>query len=1573
MKKLLTILLTFAMIFSICTGAITLDNAESVTEAKMKEQFAEVQNETSLDIPIEDGYYGKLVYYNNFEEDSGFSVGESVVSEENRNLFTYKDTDYVGTMKMGSGGVNSAMTIVKLANGTSGSNQALEIIPPSANSYPQLYFNSGYMEKKGIFTFMADIRSKSQNINVNFGWVQNGNGRNDITIGTASASKWTVASREYRLVTRHDAMAQGATQTSGVWSKDPAFSLGASGMFFTHVPSGATAENYTYYIDNIRIYFKEYPEYVMSAVDGSTYSFGFGKALNMEKTVVNLGNTEAIVTLDAETGKVSVKSSGYAGVVTINAVFTDGKSETKVVRLYSGNKWKPGLNVYTGTKEPVDFDKVSQTDYNKIFTGTAKLAANPDKKGNDSDVIAYVQTAYNYIYSGANLTTPIELERTVNYSFDVKGNRPSYLVINGSGGNNLYSSPGAASSWVNKNYNINLANSKGSMKGDTWGSGIKGIGIGGQSGTYGYQATNYIYYDNFSLIPYYKATYMNNEGTEVYYTEYFLKGTDGKILTAYTPFDKDTLSLEWDGEGEKKFIGWSTEKNAAVPMTSITLEHKDIVLYPVWETEPELIPVTLTVYFDKEKTESKTYNLYAGDSLKLPDSYEIGEYAPDGYFAKAIEIDGKIYAPGKTIEVPVVEELVAVVQYESLLHSEYGNLVFFESFDGIKDGTFIYNPNTEIKTPLAISFINPIWSTNKSHFEVQLGDSGNYIYVTDDGTGNNVLKIQKTSTEQLWPQVCIFNKDVTPDGYYTFVADFGVPAEQAAGISNFNLRTFYTSSKYESTGKSISASDDGKWIKVALPIHIKAGSAHEAIYKFQLYITSKATHENTFYYVDNIALYVKNNSLTVKVSDTKSNQIFFADGGMITFPYAYDIYDSIPDGYTLSHFKCGNLKVMPGEVYTANATDEGKVFEAVYKEEQFGLKFDLGSMNGTVSEIPVMDGETIILPQSAGVTGWEAYGSCEVYKPGDRFTFVRTDEIANLDGMNRLVFTAVYENATENTASFRYNYKLNDGMFEGATTEELTYIKLAYGAGIIPVADIFNADASVTLAELIKVAERLYYRSQNKASDFDTDSERLMDMSGKGVCPEYESLDIQATFADVAIVLANSLSDNFYSEIAYDVNVSGLAYGDEGYAEALKLIRSGILPESTDFTNEITYGELVKAVARTVQPSERTVENKRTLYILGDSLTAKTGTIGWPTKIEPFLDGNLEVVNHGIGGINTRTYHTLGGSTGAGYLYVDMLQKIKHGDYVVVALGTNDSTLWENGSMTYEESRDNYLKYIKQIRSQGGIPILVCPVGRNKTVNGVYVESDPLIIECMNDVNEIYGVNAPIINFKDVSFERLGAMTAAERLKIYADNVHYTSYGAEVVAGWFAELTLSSSDILLSGLANHFEKKSFDFETQDKIYSFETPETDKLTSIRTVSPAGIRFRANIGNAVRDISDDVAEYGFIVTRSELLYDKNLTHNSDVLYVSGAAYNNVTKKDIIYNVDSEIGDIMFTAVLTNIPETKEGFMTTFVVRSYVKVGSSYFYGDVHSDSVYEAAKRYGETDNEYIKNIIRICEE
>ena len=105
---------------------------------------------------------------------------------------------------------------------------------------------------------------------------------------------------------------------------------------------------------------------------------------------------------------------------------------------------------------------------------------------------------------------------------------------------------------------------------------------------------------------------------------------------------------------------------------------------------------------------------------------------------------------------------------------------------------------------------------------------------------------------------------------------------------------------------------------------------------------------------------------------------------------------------------------------------------------------------------------------------------------------------------------------------------------------------------------------------------------------------------------------------------------------------------------------------------------------------------------------------------------------------------------------------------------------------------------------------------------------------------------------------------------------------------------------------------------------------------------------------------------------MLGGKELTHGADVTYAVGTAYSNVFKTDIVYGVNDENGDIIFTGVMINIPENKAALTSKLTVRSFVKVGCSYFYGDTHEDSIYDAAKHLGDTDSEYVKKIIDICE-
>ncbi|MGN1121762.1 MAG: hypothetical protein ACI4RV_05295, partial [Eubacteriales bacterium] len=89
--------------------------------------------------------------------------------------------------------------------------------------------------------------------------------------------------------------------------------------------------------------------------------------------------------------------------------------------------------------------------------------------------------------------------------------------------------------------------------------------------------------DNVLVMPYYKITYKCADGTD--YTEQVLYGADGKtVLTEYSPLDDKLPSNRYflDTDGKlKKYIGCSTEENAAEAMATVPLANADVTLYPV--------------------------------------------------------------------------------------------------------------------------------------------------------------------------------------------------------------------------------------------------------------------------------------------------------------------------------------------------------------------------------------------------------------------------------------------------------------------------------------------------------------------------------------------------------------------------------------------------------------------------------------------------------------------------------------------------------------------------------------------------------------------------------------------------------------------------------------------------------------------------------------------------------------------------------------------------------------------------------------------------------------------------------
>ena len=132
-------------------------------------------------------------------------------------------------------------------------------------------------------------------------------------------------------------------------------------------------------------------------------------------------------------------------------------------------------------------------------------------------------------------------------------------------------------------------------------------------------------------------------------------------------------------------------------------------------------------------------------------------------------------------------------------------------------------------------------------------------------------------------------------------------------------------------------------------------------------------------------------------------------------------------------------------------------------------------------------------------------------------------------------------------------------------------------------------------------------------------------------------------------------------------------------------------------------------------------ERKIKIFIAGDS-TAQTykeerdGLIkGWGQMLPEFLSGNVEVVNHAIGGRSTKSFIDEG-------RWDKLMSEVNEGDYVFIQFGHNDSSTRPERHASYEDYEKNLTRFVDDVRRKGGIPVLLTSVVMRTFKNGVLVD-----------------------------------------------------------------------------------------------------------------------------------------------------------------------------------------------------------------------------------------------------------
>ena len=122
---------------------------------------------------------------------------------------------------------------------------------------------------------------------------------------------------------------------------------------------------------------------------------------------------------------------------------------------------------------------------------------------------------------------------------------------------------------------------------------------------------------------------------------------------------------------------------------------------------------------------------------------------------------------------------------------------------------------------------------------------------------------------------------------------------------------------------------------------------------------------------------------------------------------------------------------------------------------------------------------------------------------------------------------------------------------------------------------------------------------------------------------------------------------------------------------------------------------------------------KTSVYCIGDSTMAnkkdpdRNPEHGWAQVLQPLFKGNIVVVNKAVNGRSTKSFI-------AEKRWDSIYKQLKKGDYVLIEFGHNDQKIEDPSRYTNPHTayRYNLIKFVKESREKGAIPILLTSISR---------------------------------------------------------------------------------------------------------------------------------------------------------------------------------------------------------------------------------------------------------------------
>lgn len=132
---------------------------------------------------------------------------------------------------------------------------------------------------------------------------------------------------------------------------------------------------------------------------------------------------------------------------------------------------------------------------------------------------------------------------------------------------------------------------------------------------------------------------------------------------------------------------------------------------------------------------------------------------------------------------------------------------------------------------------------------------------------------------------------------------------------------------------------------------------------------------------------------------------------------------------------------------------------------------------------------------------------------------------------------------------------------------------------------------------------------------------------------------------------------------------------------------------------------------------------KTSVYCIGDSTMAnkkdpdRNPEHGWAQVLQSFFNDNIVIINKAVNGRSTRSFINE-------KRWDSIYKQLKKGDYVLIEFGHNDEKIEDPSRYTNPHTayRYNLIKFVKESREKGAIPILLTPISRrNFNDKGVLV------------------------------------------------------------------------------------------------------------------------------------------------------------------------------------------------------------------------------------------------------------